>query len=248
MYVIKKFAFAVVVAIILFLSNIAHALEIPLSYDFGEVPVGSSSTALISISTSSDEVYFNVSPKLGYSEHYQILNTVPVGGIPLPPGGTVVIEIKFTPTNAQAVFDTLHIDASNPFFDTISEDVELIGNQTEISINNIIAFFDTSVASGSITGNGKVKTNDDSPVSLQRDIQTGKKNKSADNRLKAFRNMLEGAGQLIADGEMADACDQLESVYGKCDGNDTPPDFVDGYSSQKLAEMIKTFRGNLGCY
>jgi hypothetical protein len=171
-----------------------------------------------------------------------------VGGIPLPPGGTVAIEIKFTPTTTQAVFDTLHIDASNPFVGAINKNVELIGNQTEISINNIIAFFDTSVASGSITGNEKGKANDDSLLTLQRDVETGKKNKSADNRLKAFRNMLEGAGQLIADGKLADACGKLESVFKKCDGNDTPPDFVDGSSSQKLAEMIKEFRGNLGCY
>ncbi len=243
----KKIISAVVVALILFLSNITNALETPLSYDFGEVPIGSSSTAIISISTSTSEAYLSLWPTLENGEQYKIKTSIPPAGIPLPPGETVAIEIVFTPTTTQAVFDTLYIEASNPFIGSIREEIKLIGNETEISINNIIAFFDTSVASGTITGNEGGKENDYTLASLQQNVQASKKDKSADNRLNAFRNMLEEAGQLIDNGDIEDACGQLKSSYKKCDGNDLPPDFVKGYSAPELAEMINELRANLEC-
>jgi hypothetical protein len=243
----KKCISAAVVALILFLSNITNALEIPLSYDFGEVPIGSSSTAFISISTSTTESYLSLWSTLENGEHYKIKTSIPPGGIPLPPGETVAIEIVFTPTTTQAVSDTLYIDASNPFIGSIREEIKLIGNETEISINNILTFFDTSVASGSIIGKQGGKANDNTFASSQKNIQSDKKGKSAGNRLNAFRNMLEEAGQLIDNDNIEDACGQLKSSYKKCDGNDSPPDFVEGYSAPEMAGMINELRVNLEC-
>jgi hypothetical protein len=215
----KKCISTVVVALILFLSNITNALETPLSYNFGEVPIGSSSTAFISISTSTTEVPLNLWAALENGEHYKIKTSIPPLGIPLSPGETVAIEIVFTPTTTQAVFDTLYIDASNPnplFGFSIREEIKLVGNETEIA-------------------------------SLQQNVQQSKKDKSADNRLNSFRNMLEEAGQLIDNGDLEDACGQLKSSYRKCDGNDSPPDFVEGYSAPEMAGMINELRAKLEC-
>ena len=246
----KKCISIVVVALILFLSNITNALETPLSYNFGEVPIGSSSTAFISISTSTTEVPLNLWAALENGEHYKIKTSIPPLGIPLSPGETVAIEIVFTPTTTQAVFDTLYIDASNPnplFGFSIREEIKLVGNETEISINDILTFFDTSVASGTITGSERGKANDYTLASLQQNVQKSKKDKSADNRLNSFRNMLEEAGQLIDNGDLEDACGQLKSSYRKCDGNDSPPDFVEGYSAPEMAGMINELRAKLEC-
>ena len=62
---------------------------------------------------------------------------------------------------------------------------------------------------------------------------------SSDNRLNALVNMIENAGELIADGNISEAIQQLEAAYKKCDGNPTPPDFVEGNAASELATMIQ---------
>jgi hypothetical protein len=244
----KKIFSAVVVALILFLSNITNALETPLSYDFGEVPIGSSSTAFISISTSTTEIPLNLWATLENGEHYKIKTSIPPLGIPLPPGETVEIEIVFTPTITQAVFDTLYIDVSNPnplYGFSIREEIKLVGNETEISINDILTFFDASVASGSLIGNGGSEADGHLLAYAQKKEQNGDEGKSAENKLHTLRKMLVSAGKLIESEDLDGACRQLTSISKKCDGKDRPPDFVLGAAEPDPVPQLENMLGKL---
>jgi hypothetical protein len=98
---------------------------------------------------------------------------------------------------------------------------------TEVTIDDIEDLIDDSVADGSLSGDGP--------------------GKSADKRLNAFRNMVDRAGDLIEDGLIAEACQQLRDAYKKTDGLDKPPDFVSGPAAAELAELILSLMDTLGC-
>jgi hypothetical protein len=93
------------------------------------------------------------------------------------------------------------------------------------TIEDILAFFDESVANGTLTGYGP--------------------GKSADGRKKALRNKIKAAGNIIDDG--ADACEQLSDAYKRCDGLPRPPEFVAGPNAPTLSQMILDLMGDLGC-
>jgi len=94
-------------------------------------------------------------------------------------------------------------------------------------IEEILDFIDDSVGDGTLAGEGL--------------------GNSADNRLNALRNKLEEAQGLIEAGLYEEACDQLWSIYKKCDGESRPPDFVTGEAAEDLADMILLIMDELGC-
>jgi hypothetical protein len=99
-----------------------------------------------------------------------------------------------------------------------------------VSIADILAFFDTSVANGSLVGNGP--------------------GRSAERRLNALRNQIEAAGDLIEDGLIEEACQQLMVAYTRADGEvppGSPPDFIEGPHASELAVMIQNLRISLDC-
>ena len=61
--------------------------------------------------------------------------------------------------------------------------------------------------------------------------------------------MIEAAGDLIEDGLIEEACQQLMDAYRKADGlgpPGSPPDFVTGAVASDLALMIMNLRISLG--
>jgi hypothetical protein len=98
----------------------------------------------------------------------------------------------------------------------------------EEQIEEIQDFFDDSVLSGDLTGNGRTPS-------------------SSDGKLKALMNMLAEAESLIQSGEIAGACLILSDAYEKIDGNPNPPDFVTGTAAAELAAMIQELMTALGC-
>ncbi|MBW2121929.1 MAG: hypothetical protein JRH07_08795, partial [Deltaproteobacteria bacterium] len=70
---------------------------------------------------------------------------------------------------------------------------------------------------------------------------------SAEKRLRALRNMIESAGDLIEEGDIEEACGQLRDAYRKTDGEPRPPDFVTGEAAGELAEMLQDLMEDLGC-
>jgi hypothetical protein len=73
------------------------------------------------------------------------------------------------------------------------------------------------------------------------------KGQSADRRLNAFVNMLNNAVILFEDGDIEEACDQLEAAHKKCDGEPRPPDLVEGDDAEAALEMIEALMTGFGC-
>ena len=96
-----------------------------------------------------------------------------------------------------------------------------VAAQSPVSIQDILDFFDASVANGTLSGAG--------PGS------------SADGRLKALRNMLVHAGYQISAGSYEDACEQLNDALKRSD------EFVQGASQYDLSQMIWDLLDGLGC-
>ena len=94
-------------------------------------------------------------------------------------------------------------------------------------IANILNFFDQSVTDGALVGKGP--------------------GNSAQGRLNALRNMIEAAGNLIVDDNIEEACQQLQDVFNRTDGQFPPPDFVAGSAASELAELIQNLRNDLEC-
>jgi len=92
-------------------------------------------------------------------------------------------------------------------------------------IDEIQEFFNDSVDTGSLFGTGP--------------------GKSADGKLRALRNMLERAEELINKGLIDEAIQHLEDAYKKTDGSPNPPDFVSGGSASDLARKIQTLINTL---
>lgn len=103
--------------------------------------------------------------------------------------------------------------------------VEELSPEEEIA--RILDFFDTSVESETLEGDG-----------------TGN---SAEKRLNALRNMIEAARDLIAAGDIDAACQQMQDVYNRTEGETPPPDFVTGEAASELATMILELMAEIGC-
>jgi hypothetical protein len=158
-------------------------------------------------------------------------------GVELPifmgPGESADIDITFTPTGLEYFSAVLEIYSNDPDESRIQVSLSGTGVKTELppqeQIVEILNFFDDSVDAGALVGNGS--------------------GKSAGNRLKALRNMIEEAGELITAGSMEEAYQQLMDAYQKADGQAppaSPPDFVKGSAASELAIMIHDLVESLG--
>lgn len=80
------------------------------------------------------------------------------------------------------------------------------------------------------------------------DLEGAGPGSSADGRFNALMNMIAMAGDLIHDGDIDGACDQLMAAYKKCDGDPHPPDFVEGPAASDLAGMIIDLMDQYECF
>ncbi|MFC1677741.1 choice-of-anchor D domain-containing protein [Planctomycetota bacterium] len=205
----------------------------PQAYDFGDVNIGTSDIAFVTISnfgsanlTVSD---ISLTPESNIDFSITAGPNLPAA---IEPGGFEDVGISYTPSVASEVFAVLKIISDDTDYDLIQISLAGLGVQTEIppegQIAEILAFFDESVTDGTLFGKGP--------------------GKSAEHRLKALRNMIEAAGDLIEDDLLEEACEQLRDAYNRIDNNPRPPDFAQGTAVPILAEMIENLRMNLGCY
>ena len=160
--------------------------------------------------------------------------TSPTLPVVLAPNGILDVEIAYSPSVVGPCSETLEIVNNDP--DESLVQVSLIGNGVVVElppnaqIANILDSIDDWVANGSLAGDGP--------------------GRSAERRLNALRNMIETAGDLIDNGDIAGACVQLEDAYRKTDGltpPESPPDFVKGDAADDLAQMILDLMASLGC-
>ncbi len=100
--------------------------------------------------------------------------------------------------------------------------------EASISIASVIDLFDQAVEGGTLVGTGP--------------------GNSAAGRLKALRNMLLTAGDLIEQGDIGAACTQLQDVADRSDGNSPPPDFVQGVAAPELFNAVTDLQHALDCF
>lgn len=143
-------------------------------------------------------------------------------------GDSLDIPVTFAPAAAGPATNTLVITT-----DAGTVEVPLSGTGVSVApppqqqIAEILAFFDASVAAGTLVGSGN--------------------GSSAGGRRKALRNMIEAAGDLIQQGRIEDACRQLADAANRTDGAERPPDFVEGPAAAELRVRIELLRSTLGC-
>ena len=248
---IKIVTFAMIfVVTICFLPSITTAFSTPESWYFGDVEVGSTSRATVTISSSSTEKVILTALRLQNGTEFKVVTEVPQQGIVLPPNQSVGIEIAYTPTIVDTVTDTLYIHTNNPFIGRGIIELSGTGYNSKIEISDILEFFDTAVAAGSLQGDEGGKSSDclfDNKSSFtQKAKKAGKDNRSVDNRLKAFRNMIKSVDNMVQDENITGACKQMIDVYRKTDGQ-SPQDFVAGVAKEDLAEMIVAYSKQLKC-
>lgn len=147
-----------------------------------------------------------------------------------------VLEPVSTPMDSSSVYLSMMTNGQTIVFAALNVEsydetdvCPTIGFATRdtMTIDDTLAFFDASVADGTLVGSGP--------------------GNSADGRRRALRNMILLAGDLIEEGRYTEACQQLRDAYGKCDGDPKPPDFVTGEAADDLADMILMVMDALGC-
>ncbi len=195
-----------------------------LSYDYGDVDIdGEPETFVIPIYNLGDSDLSVTSVTITGSGDFAI-TAIPAEPIVIAPSETigVDIEVTYTPTVEGLVSATVVIE-SNDADESVVEVVltgcgVVVVVPPEQQIQDILDFYDQSVADITIIGYGP--------------------GKSGPKRVKALRNMIKAAGDLINVGEYELAAKQLRSVAKKTDGEKRPPDFVVGYSVEALNAMV----------
>lgn len=214
----------------------AQAIEVtPLAHDFGEVELDSSSTTIITIQNLGDDflIVNNVYIQAG-SPEFTISQLPSLPAIINPPDGSTIysisVEVTFTPPAVGSFSGALVVESNDPGSPTVTVALQGTGVSTApppTSVAEMLAFYDASVANGTLVGSGP--------------------GKSADGRRNALRNKIEAAGDLIDSGNIGSACNQLWDAYQRTDGLPMPPEFVAGPAASTLASMILNLMGSLGC-
>jgi len=205
----------------------------PLQYDFGHVQVGSPSTMYLSLSNNGgaeliiEDIYLD-SLISGDPFTFYCPFLLP---LTLVSGSSLDIEVMYNPTLIFAQqANSLVIESSDQDEGVIEVPFQgwgVLAEEPSQAMTGLKDFLDQAIASGMITGQGS--------------------GKSADKRLHALRNMIDSAGDLIANGAMPEACAQLGSIYKKLDGQPKPPDFASGVAVPGIAAAILELKDNLDC-
>jgi hypothetical protein len=229
---------------VLLLPGLSHAaVTVEGEFDFGEVEVGTSKSATLTISNpdySDDEIsYLTFINNCSFSISPEV--SLPIA---LPED----ININYAPLLEGPCESSLMIST----YKGARAMVTLTGTgviKKEISIDGILDFFNSCVDDGSLEG--YVPDKSGKKRSADKITKGNGSDKLAENRLNALRNMIKTAGHLIDSGKIDEACGQLEAAYKKMDGLNTPGssrDFVvKGIEASDLADMVQELMGTLGC-
>lgn len=203
----------------------------PTTVNFGKVGLGSAATAIVTISNvgaanlTVNDILLGPDTSLDF-----LITAAPPVPIVIPhPNGTEDVEITYAPIAVEPDSGVLII-RSNAGDDVL---VALSGEGVEVElppseqIATILDFVDTAVTEGTLVGQGP--------------------GGSAQGRLNALQNMIKAAGDLIEDGLIDEACQQLLNAFNRTDGSPRPPDFVEGSTASELATLIQDLRTDLGC-
>ncbi len=214
----------------------------PTAYDYGNVEIGESKIQIFTVTLQDvgDLLYvFSMltidNPADGDPTPYEgtsfTITSQPPTGL-IPSGTSFEVEVTFNPITegAHAVYLRM---LSNERLGNDDLRIPLFGMGVPVEtppqeeLSEILTFIANSVSNESLQGSGP--------------------GNSANGRLKALINMIEASGDLIEDGFIEQACQQLLDAYDRTDGYDSPPDFVGGEATVILANMILDLMEGLGC-
>jgi len=195
----------------------------PLVYDFGDVELETASSILITILNygNGDLSVQSLTFTPESSTDFTVTLSPELPSV-IAPEGSIDVEVTFAPSTEDILYAVLEITNDDPDEPVINVNLVGVGVVIEVppseQIEQILEFFDISVADGTLVGVGP--------------------GNSASNRLKALRNMLKATSDLIVGEYFEDAYEQLVDVLKKCDGQVPPPDFVSGEATEELANKI----------
>jgi hypothetical protein len=145
----------------------------------------------------------------------------------IQPGSGLDINVTFTPSLIASYSGLLHVLSDDADESTVTIMLSGTGVVTELPPNEattvIIESIDNSVAQGTLQGT------------------------SPSGRLNSFAATLEAASDLIASGNIAGACKQLENAYKFADGASPPPDMIEGADRELIAGQIVALQESLSC-
>lgn len=195
----------------------------PLVYDFGDVELETASSILITILNygNGDLSVQNLTFTPESSTDFTVTLSPELPSV-IAPEGSIDVEVTFAPSTEDILYAVLEITSDDPDEPVVTVNLVGVGLVIEVppseQIEQILEFFDISVADGTLVGVGP--------------------GNSASNRLNALRNMLKATSDLIVVEYFEDAYEQLVDVLKKCDGQVPPPDFVSGEAKEELANKI----------
>ncbi|HUW18724.1 MAG TPA: choice-of-anchor D domain-containing protein [Sedimentisphaerales bacterium] len=205
---------------------------LPLDYSFGDVEVGSSATAMVTVSNvgNGNLTLSDITFQAGGSDDFSVSAGPPLPAV-VEPDAVIDIEVTYSPSVPGLWLAVLEIFSDDPDEGLVEVQLNGSGVPGELTPSEQIAetidFFDDSAAEGTLVGDGP--------------------GQSGENRMNALKNMIEAVQVLIDGGSFRAACGQLSAVYAKTDGMPKPPDFVTGDAAAELASKIEELMTSLGC-
>ncbi len=203
----------------------AQISVVPEQHDFGELNLGDIASAQFTITnTWSGDLMIESTHLQAGGGNFSLVNPPPAETV-VPPGSNIYFGVDFAPASEGFFSAQVVISWTNGASGTSTIELSGVGVSAQpppVSIQEILAFFDASVANGSLVGAGP--------------------GVSATHRLRALRNMLVAADLKISQGDYEGACEQLNDACKRCD------DFCQGSASDDLEEMIRDLMEQLGCF
>jgi hypothetical protein len=207
-------------------------------YEFGEVELGTFKATQVNI-TNLDDAPTTIT---GFVFAATTCSDFSIGNVPenltIAPQASLAVEIVYKPSSLGPCSDTLRIYNGTPFASTVTfsgTGIEALPEQPQSldtsnnpldQITAAITFMNSEIEAGSLKGTGK--------------------GKSADERLKSFKNMLVTAAHMIENGNFTAAREKLDTILRKTDSQPDPPDFVqDGAAKIALAQKIQALIDSL---
>ena len=225
---------------IMILPNISSAAISFSGYDFGEVEINTTKTAVLTI-TNLDQTVIEIS---GFEFVQTNCSSFSIASEPesvsIPSNGALNVLVDFTPTETGVCSDTLRIYTGTPFPSMATftgagiESVQPVAEPLDLNtqclrqIEAIVSFTQTSIEQGSLKGVGE--------------------GKSADRKLKALTIMLAVTSQMVEKGNTIAAHHKLDEIYKKIDGKPKPMDFVEGDAKEILATKVDSLIKTLKSY
>jgi hypothetical protein len=207
----------------------------PDQVDFGEVELGSATSAIITIENewwgdlNLNQIYFQT----GSSADFSITLAPPLGTV-VPSGASEVVEVSFAPSalglaSAVLVIGWSDGEAGTSYIDFSGTGV---GASETPTIEDILSFFDAGVEGSTIQG-------------------TGPSDNAKKNHLKVFKLKLLMVKVFLDTGATREACTLLWHAYERSDGQLLPKDFIEGGPNgddvPELNTMIHQLIIELGC-